>query len=232
AAMNEARQATAAAEEKALAEQAKAEAAANEVAADLRTKIAARRQDVVAAARLRQSEQDETTRRQRLADAQAELTTVRQQELAATHRVTDAAAAIEAGEKQKRILAQSETDLRAKLAARDSVDKDLKAFQYSLADRSASLAKLVVPDRKVEVHSEDDPDRRGMIFATVAGTGVILLLIPILLDLMALARDGQQPYAARPQETYADPDNGFEPLMPAEPAAEAKALPAPASASA
>ena len=228
-AMTDARRATAAAEEKALAEQAKTEAAANESAADLRLKIASRRQDVLAAARARQAEQDETTRRQRLTDAQAELTSVRQQEQTAAHRRTDAETSIETAERQKRVDAQSETDLNAKLAARDNVERDRRSAQDALAGKQAALAKLIVPDREVEVHSADDPDRRPMVFATVAGTSVVLLLIPILLNLMALAREAQLPYAHLVAEIDPDAiDEGFDPMLDDEAAGHAKALPEPA----
>ena len=228
-AMTEARRATAAAEEKALAEQAKTEEAANAAAADLRVKVAARRQDVLAAARARQAEQDETTRRQRLADAQAELTGVRQQELAAAHRLTDAQTSIESAERQKRVDAQGETDLNAKLAARDNVERDRRTAQYALAEKQSGQAKLIVPDREVEVHSADDPDRRPMVFATVAGTSVVLLLIPILLNLMALAREAQLPYAHLVAEIDVDAEEGFAPLMDDDAVhADQKALPEPA----
>ncbi|HEX8323381.1 MAG TPA: hypothetical protein VF595_05650, partial [Tepidisphaeraceae bacterium] len=225
AAVNEARRAYNAAAEQAQAEQAKAESASAEQTAALRLKIAARRQDVLAAAQARQAENDEATRREQLTSGQSELTAIRQQEQAAQVRLANAAAAIEAQEKQRRTVAQSDTERQAKVATRDDVEKRLREVQSSIAMRQAQLARLIVPDRKVEVINIDDKDRRPLYLAGAVSLIVLLLGLPILLDLLALARE------AHPHEPPSRRDNesgeGFEPVIVED--APRKALPEPAS---
>lgn len=225
-AVNEARRAYNAAAETAQAEQAKKEAASAEQAAALRMKIAARRQDVLAAAQARQAENDEATRKQLLATAQADLAGVRQQEQSAQERVVAAANAIEQQEKQRRLSAQGDTERQARLAARDNVERELRTIQGTIATRQAQLARLIVPDRKVELNSYDDPDRRPL-YAAGAGVLIVLLLgIPMLLDLLALAREAHPPEAGHVRDEDDDTE-GFEPVIVED--AQRKALPEPAS---
>ncbi|MDB5327289.1 MAG: hypothetical protein JWM57_2858, partial [Phycisphaerales bacterium] len=222
AAMNDARRAYDAAADQAQQEAKANEAGAAEKVAALRLQIAARRQDVLTAVKARQAEDDEATRKTRLASAQTELENVRQQEQVATHRLADAAAAIEAAEKQRRIETSAEADRQAKASQRETAERDLRNVQGDVATLQASLARMIVPDPKLEMQVYDDVDRRPIIAGLAAGGIALLLLIPIIVDLLALARE-QHPH----QPTRTTDTGGFEPVLVETP--EQKALPEPAS---
>jgi pSer/pThr/pTyr-binding forkhead associated (FHA) protein len=222
ASMNEARRAYDAAAEKAQQEAKAAEQASAQKINELRLQIAARRQDVLAAVKARQQEQDEAFRKTRLAAADKELAAIREQEQAAQARLTAAATAIEQAEKQRRIEVAAAADRQDKVVKKSDAEKELAAVQRMLGTNQASLARLIVPDPKVDLMVFDDVDRRHLIAALAAGGIALLLLIPIIMDLLALARE-HHPH--HPPANSSTP--GFEPLLAAEEAH--KALPEPAS---
>lgn len=225
AAMNEARRAYDAAAEKAQQDAKAAELASAQKVNELRLQIAARRQDVLAAVKARQAEQDESARKIRLVAAEKELADVRQQEQAGQARVTAALAAMEQAEKIRRLEVTADAERQDLALKRTAAERDRAAAKGTVDITQAELTKLIVPENKPTINTYDDVDRRHLIAALAAGGIALLMLIPIIMDLLALAREHH------PHPLPASTAPGFEPTFtPAiEQDREHKALPEPAS---
>ena len=213
-AVNDARKAYDSAADQAQAAQAKIEQQNKAKAAELQLQIAARRQEIADAAAAKSQHDAEAARQQKIADTQTKLADVRQQEQKAQLALDTASAAIDSAERQRKAFIDSDLARNQLTDQRATLEKDLKGLNTELAARTSEVSRLITPDRKVEIQSYDEPDRRPIYAAGVGGGLFVLLMLPVLWTLMLTSRDahhGHLPPA--PPQPSSPPNEGFEPVM-------------------
>src|SRR6185312_1657068 len=98
-----------------------------------------------------------------------------------------ATAALERAQKQRRDFLDSDAEREAKLTSKQGLEQSLRTVQASLATDRSELARLIVPDRKFDLQTFDDPDRRLLFAGIAAGLIGLLMMIPIGWNLVLLS---------------------------------------------
>lgn len=210
--VNDKRKAYDAAADQAQAAQVKIEQDQKDKATALQLQIAARKQEVLDVAQAKASHDTEAARQQKLAATQDQLAQVRLKEQAAQQQLDAAGAAIDSAEKQRKAFVDSDLLRNEKQDQKQTLERDLKQIQSRLAERQAEVARLIVPDPKIEMQSYDSPDNRP-IYAAGVGSGIfVLMMLPVLYTLMLTSRDAHHGHTPPPPDAPAT--LGFDPILP------------------